>query len=145
MGYEPNVLLVEDSEMMIDVVTDELAKVGVNVTVARSRAAAEQVAGDRYQLAICDLSIPSRDRLFDASPEHGLAVLRTLRAINPALQIIVFSGQVDAAALTDQISDGQGEITVLAEKARSFRAGMNPPWLEAVFGLFGGGFVVGFG
>lgn len=102
----PQMLLVEDDRRMVGVFVDILAPLGIEVVPAMSRAAAEPLIGGEYQVAVCDLQIPSRDGWLDASADHGMSVINQLRSEQPIMPILVFSGL--GSTRMDEKTDGEG-------------------------------------
>ena len=86
------ILLVEDDDRMIDVFDNQLVPLGIELVVAKSKTAAEALIGGEYQLAVCDLQIPSRDGWLDADVAHGVSILERLRSHRPDVPVLVFSG-----------------------------------------------------
>jgi len=83
------VLVVDDEEAMLEVFTETLQRLGVDVVgESDPRKAAEHVrGGDRFDVAVLDLRMPHVD---------GFALLEQLRAKQPDLPVIVVTGYPSA-------------------------------------------------
>ena len=90
--HRPTVLLVEDDDRLVDVFVEHLSRADIDLVVAKSKTAAEALIGGEYQLAVCDLQIPTSDGSLDAAADHGISILEQLRAARPGMPVLVFSG-----------------------------------------------------
>lgn len=83
------VLVVDDEEAMLEVFTESLLRLGVDVVgVSDPRRAAEHVRnGDRFDVVVLDLRMPHVD---------GIALLEQLRAKQPDVPVIVVTGYPNA-------------------------------------------------
>ena len=77
---------------MIGIWSGQLVPLGIEVVVAKSKSAAEDLIGGEYRLAVCDLQIPSHDGWLDADVAHGVSILERLCSQQPDVPVIVFSG-----------------------------------------------------
>ena len=91
---------------MVVVFEAQLVPLGIEVVAAKSRTAAEALIGDDYQLAVCDLQIPSHDGSLDADAAHGVSILEQLRSQQPDVPVIVFSGHSPARLLDRSAAAG---------------------------------------
>jgi CheY-like chemotaxis protein len=86
------ILVVDDDETVLDTVCDALTMLGYIVEPARDAGAAlGRFRPGRYQLVVTDLAMPVM---------NGLELARRLRALEPALPILIFSGAAGAAGST---------------------------------------------
>ena len=106
---KPDVLLIEDDELIIGIVENYLAASAV-VTTARSEASAYAALNSRYDLVISDLSIPTIDGSLDEDPSNGVCVLNELLDLDENATIIVFSGHVDAAWHISQLDNARKAV-----------------------------------
>lgn len=89
MTEAPRILVVDDDEAVLDAVCDALTLLGYAVEPARDGdAALVRFRPGRYQLVVTDLAMPIM---------NGLELARRLRALEPALPILIFSGAAGAA------------------------------------------------
>jgi CheY-like chemotaxis protein len=79
------VLVVDDEEAMLEVFTETLERIGVDVVPQSDpRRAAESIQrGEAYDVAVLDLRLPHVD---------GLALLELIRKHQPALPVVVVTG-----------------------------------------------------
>ncbi len=83
MAYE-RVLLVDDEEEFISVLSERMETRGIKVDTAPSgKEALKKVEERSYDAIILDLQMPEMD---------GIETLKNLQAINPDLQIILLTG-----------------------------------------------------
>jgi len=104
------VLLIEDDDTAEERLRSELKVAGVTpaITRALSRDGAKlEIDGGNFDLIVCDLRIPTLDRGYDASEEHGLAVLDYARDRSPGTPILVLSGVATLKHLSDFLSSGK--------------------------------------
>lgn len=89
----PVLLLVDDDPMIVDSLSFVLKESFSVISVeSRSQARARlQEPGNRPELALVDLGLPPAPH----SPDEGFALVQELLAINPAMKILVLSGQDD--------------------------------------------------
>src|SRR5687768_6540018 len=97
------VLLIEDNQDVIGVFRDFARRESILITVAASQESAlvELEAMDHeFDLAVCDLKIPTTDGAIDDEVSLGLGVLRTALARWPGVPVIVLSafGTLDMVA-----------------------------------------------
>jgi DNA-binding response OmpR family regulator len=98
----PTVLVVDDEEILLRLMTRILERVGCTVACARDGAEARRLFDadpERFEVAILDVSVP---------PEGGLSVLRALRARRPGLAAILTSGTGPDAEVRDFLRGGGG-------------------------------------
>lgn len=83
------VLVVDDEEAMLEVFTETLLRLGVDVVgESDPRKAAEQVShGERYDVVVLDLRMPHVD---------GFALLELIRTKQPDVPVIVVTGYPSA-------------------------------------------------
>lgn len=85
-------LIVEDDLDTIDVLRQQLEDPGVDLVVAQSKESAEAaLAGDFFDLVLCDLNIPTSDGVLDGTVDHGMAVLTNVRSTCRGTPVIGFS------------------------------------------------------
>ena len=81
---EEKVLLVDDEEKFLEVMSERLTTRGVTVTTATSAAEAlEQIEANLFDAVILDLKLPGMD---------GIEALKRMKAKRPELQIILLTG-----------------------------------------------------
>lgn len=84
-------LLVEDDPAVLEVMDDAVGG-AIRVTVARCRdEALDALTVEGYDLAVCDLRIPTDRDANDEDASHGLSIVTALRDRYPGLPILVFS------------------------------------------------------
>ena len=101
------VLLVEDDDRIAEVFANRLPDMGISLLIAKSKAGAEALLCADFQLAVCDLSIPSTDGWLDATPSNGLSVITALREQRPEVAVIVFSGSRAPDELQEMADGGR--------------------------------------
>ncbi len=108
-----NVLMVDDEEDLVSLLSQRLKKRGMDVVTATSGAEALAVAELRqFYVAVVDLKMPGMD---------GVEVMQKLRAAQPFIQTIMFTGH------------GTTESALEAGKLSTFRYVMKPcPFDELV-------------
>lgn len=123
------VLVVDDEEDMLEVLTETLERLGVGV-VAESdpRLAAERVRrGERFDVAVLDLRMPHVD---------GLALARLLRANQPDVPVIVVTGYPTATSASRARELGVQEYLRKPfdpeELSRQVRRALGPPQRSGV-------------
>ena len=82
----PSVLVVDDEEILLSLLTRLLERSGCRVTCARDGDEAQRLFRadpSRFDVAILDLGVP---------PRGALAALRALRALRPDLGVVLMSG-----------------------------------------------------
>jgi CheY-like chemotaxis protein len=86
------VLLVEDREDQIAAITSAFEPAAVTFVVAPDRdAALDCIEKNKFDVAICDLRIPSSSGDSVSDVEHGLAVLTAVRERHPGTPIVTFT------------------------------------------------------
>lgn len=81
---EEKVLLVDDEEKFLEVMSERLTTRGVTVTTATSAAEAlEQIEANLFDAVILDLKMPGMD---------GIEAMKRMKAKRPELQIILLTG-----------------------------------------------------
>lgn len=95
--------LVEDDTSIKAAFRDHCADVGINLTIAASLGEAKKVIQQEehdFDLAICDLKIPSVEGAIDEDVQHGLAALSDILRMWPGVPVIVLSafGTVDVVS-----------------------------------------------
>ena len=101
------VLLVEDDDRIAEVFANRLPDMGISLLIAKSKAGAEALLCADFQLAVCDLSIPSTDGWLDAAQGNGLSVIKALCEQRPEVTVIVFSGSRAPYELLEMADDGR--------------------------------------
>jgi DNA-binding NtrC family response regulator len=89
--HRPRVLVVDDEQGLLDVVSDVVGSMDCHVTVATSVAAAKRkLIGETFELLVTDVMLPDGD---------GTSLLSTLRRHQPTATAIVITGNpsVDGA------------------------------------------------
>jgi FixJ family two-component response regulator len=89
--HRPRVLVVDDEQGLLDVVSDVVNSMDCTVTVARTIAQAKRkLTGERFELLVTDVNLPDGD---------GTSLLTTLRRHQPTATAIVITGSpsVDGA------------------------------------------------
>jgi DNA-binding NtrC family response regulator len=100
----PRILMVEDSEPVLDVLRESLEKAGFRVESARTAAEAiERLAGEPYAAIVADCVLP------DLPPLDWLAAVR---GAAPGTPLVVYSGTVSLELLRDQAASA-GAAAVL--------------------------------
>lgn len=91
-------LVVDDDEVFCQVMQRALTRRGFQVTTCFNVAAAEQAAQQiHFSKALVDLKI---------AQESGLALIRSLKAINPTIQIIMLTGYSSVSTAVEAIKLG---------------------------------------
>ncbi|ROP38640.1 response regulator receiver domain-containing protein [Saccharothrix texasensis] len=96
------VLLVEDSAELIDVFQHFSSTRGFDLTIATNvKSAIKLVESVEYEfdVAVCDLKMPSQEGAIDLSLDHGLEVVRRIIEVCPGVPVVVLSafGTIDIA------------------------------------------------
>jgi two-component system, NtrC family, response regulator HydG len=98
MTHRPVALVVDDEEDIRAVLTELLEREGLDVAAAADGAAAvEQFGRVRPVLVLLDINMPRRS---------GLEVLPELRALDPAVPIIILSGEGQISVVVQAIQGG---------------------------------------
>ncbi len=88
MSDRPAVLIIDDEEDIRDVLAFELGREGFDATTAADGLQALEAArGRHFDLAITDLKMPGMD---------GVATLLGLKAIDPAIRVLIATGYASA-------------------------------------------------
>jgi len=78
------VLLVDDEQDFLDIMSERMTSWGIDVTTSNSTAEAlEKVGSQTYDAVILDLQMPEMD---------GIETLRRMKAKHPELQVILLTG-----------------------------------------------------
>jgi CheY-like chemotaxis protein len=110
------VLVVDDSMVECMLATAVLQKLGCSVVcVASAEQALMRMAGSRFDLAICDVSLPDMD---------GLTLLATMRAAAQALPCIVLSAHDDGRYAEAALRAGAHAYMVKPLQLASMRAAL---------------------
>jgi len=92
------VLLVDDEAGYTDVLANRLRKRGLAVSKAYSGGEAlRRMRGEVFDVAVVDLKMPDMD---------GIELLRILKMMDPALQVIMLTGHGSASACREGMSLG---------------------------------------
>jgi putative nucleotidyltransferase with HDIG domain len=114
------VLVVDDQQAMRDVLREGLETTGYTVATAASAQEARQLfdAGDRFDLALCDIDMPG---------ESGVQLLSWLKEKDPDLAVVMVTGIGDAGTAVSAMLSGAldyvckpfslAEVRARAEKA----------------------------
>ena len=90
MRSPSNILVVDDEPDVAEMISFCLSQAGYDVSTAESGAQAVDLArATRFDLAICDLSMPGWD---------GIQTARALRDLTPDLQVIIVTGYASEEA-----------------------------------------------
>jgi CheY-like chemotaxis protein len=97
------ILLIEDEARVRDIIRDAISPLDITLEVAACLVEANLILDSKdqdFDLAICDLKIPTITGAIDEHVDHGLSVLRRMIEIWPGVPIIVLSafGTVDVVA-----------------------------------------------
>lgn len=114
----PSAIVIDDSGVERLLAAAMLQKLGFHAqTAPGSQAALAMMAGRRYALALCDISLPGTD---------GLALLAAMRARDAALRCVMQSSHDDAAYRAEALRLGAAayllkplRLELLAETLRS--------------------------
>lgn len=105
------VLLIEDDEKFIETLSAELDKVRppIDPLIAKSKASAiSLIESDEYfDLAICDLKIPTQDNALDLDVDHGLAVQASILKRRPGTPVIILSSFAELEMMEELILDAK--------------------------------------
>jgi CheY-like chemotaxis protein len=93
------VLLVEDDSSISEALVDAVRNAGIElswyVVTNRQDAARVVTEPEGFDLAICDLRIPSESGFLDSHVDYGREILATIRAKHPGTPVCVFSAYAD--------------------------------------------------
>jgi two-component system response regulator PrrA len=121
------ILIAEDDQDQLELRSLLLSQSGFEAIPARDSAAALRAAADQKpECAVVDLRLPGE--------EHGLGLIRALRALDSAMRIIVLTG-VDAArlkrlpenALVDEVIEKGSSSGRLVETIRAWERARRGP------------------
>ena len=109
------VLLVDDEEEFIDLMSQRLETRGLKVVAVTSgEKAVETVADKNFDVAIVDLSMPGID---------GIETLKQIKTKRPDMEVIMLTGQATVKAGIEAMKDGASDflekpvdLNVLMEK-----------------------------
>jgi len=118
--YEAHVLLVDDEERFLDVLSHRLETRGMKVETATSgEHALERVADEAFDAIVLDLSMPGMD---------GIETLRVLKRRRPDMQVIMLTGHgsvrggIEAMRLgAEDFLEKPIDFAVLMERIREAR------------------------
>jgi CheY-like chemotaxis protein len=97
----PSVLVVDDEEILLSLLTRLLERSGCRVTCARDADEAQRLFKadpSRFDVAILDLGVP---------PRGALNALRALRALRPDLGAVLMSGSGPDEPVRAELRDGR--------------------------------------
>jgi DNA-binding NtrC family response regulator len=117
---EANVLLVDDEEQFLDVLSQRLEARGMKVkAVTNGEDAVNHVEDHNYDAIIVDLAMPGID---------GIETLKRIKAKRPDLEIIMLTGHatvksflekpVDLNVLLEKIGEAKNKRMLVVEKGR---------------------------
>jgi DNA-binding NtrC family response regulator len=111
---DARILVIDDEPMMTDSLRQNLAEEGYRVDTATTGAeAVSTFEQGGHHLAICDLQLPDMD---------GMAVLRHMKEVRPATEVIVVTGYGTVARAIEATKAGaaaqQGARTVDAARRK---------------------------
>jgi len=93
-----NVLLADDERTIAITLRDDLVDAGHEVTVAHDGdSAAEKLGEQRFDVLITDIRMPGRD---------GIELLKLAKATDPAIEVIVITGQATIETAVEAIRHG---------------------------------------
>lgn len=106
------VLLADDHDLVVDAVGEALVAAGQQVvaTVGSGRAALDAAREHAPDVVVLDLGMPG----------SGPDLVRALRALRPAPQVVVFSGRDDADTVLDVLAAGATAYAVKGGLAGDF-------------------------
>ena len=109
-GRKWRILFAEDDMLLADTVDDMLRDEGFCVSHSPDGVAAlERAAAKPFDVLLTDLRMPRLD---------GSALIRALRAENPALPVVVCSGYAPPEWLVNLQREGEGPLVMLAKPMR---------------------------
>ncbi|HMK60185.1 MAG TPA: response regulator [Dissulfurispiraceae bacterium] len=92
------VLLVDDEARFVEILAERLRMRGVSVDTTTSGEAALKLVGEKsFDAVLLDLSMPGMG---------GTEVLREMKKIKPALQVIILTGQGSIQATVEVMKEG---------------------------------------
>lgn len=100
MDSKVSILLVDDEELVLEVGLKMLQRMGYNAFGARNSAealAAYQKKGDTIDLVVLDINLPD---------ESGVNTYKKIKDINPDAKVILATGYVETAAVTELMNLG---------------------------------------
>ena len=98
----PKLLIIDDHEPMLDVLSDYFTSRGFQVNTAVSgRESIEKAAREDYQLAIVDIGLPDM---------NGVDVIRELHQRRPALAIYAYTGEALSNEMGEALKAGAREV-----------------------------------
>lgn len=99
---EANVLLVDDEEDFLDLLTERLKHRGLKVnSVMNGEEAVKSVASKNYDAIVLDLAMPGID---------GIETLKRIKENNPDLQIIMLTGQATVSKSIEAMKHGAVDL-----------------------------------
>ncbi len=109
------VLLVDDEEEFVDLMSQRLETRGLKVVAVTSgEKAVEMVADKKFDVAVVDLSMPGID---------GIETLKQIKVKRPDMEVIMLTGQATVKAGIEAMKDGASDflekpvdLNVLMEK-----------------------------
>jgi two-component system response regulator RegA len=112
----PTLLLVDDDEAFTRTAARVMERRGFEVLVANDVASALQIANDTLSYAVIDLMIGN---------ESGLTLIPRLRALNPAMRILVLTGYASIATAVEAIKLGADNYLSKPADAAAIIAALN--------------------
>ena len=96
--HRPRVLVVDDEQGLLDVVSDVVEGMDCTVTVAKTIAQAKRkLVGESFELLVTDVNLPDGD---------GLSLLSTLRRYQPTATAIVITGSPSVDGAINALRNG---------------------------------------
>lgn len=107
-----HLFLIEDDSNVVGILEDFCGREGILLTVSTNledAAAVIDAGSNAFDIAICDLKIPSRPGLLDEAVEFGLVALRRLIDEWPGVAVIVLSAFGTVDVVSDMMLDARQE------------------------------------
>ena len=109
-----NILVVDDEPVVLDVLSDVLAREGFTVTLApRASAALEELAARSFDLVLSDIRMPGMD---------GFELLRRIARSHPATDVILMTGYASVDGAIDAMQLGAADYLIKPLKPKEIVA-----------------------
>jgi len=113
-GYKTPILVVEDDPSIRHLVADALDHLGLTCHLAgNGREALDRLATTRYDIVITDIQMPEMD---------GMELLRQIRPLYPAINVIAMTGYSTNYTATDVIQAGACDFMAKPFTIKEMRA-----------------------